>query len=134
MKINTEKDDKKETTKDVKDVKDVKEKDAKDHPKETKDPDTAAFDGKLFCFIEKRFIICINLFSLDIKDNIKFLEKGVTTKESRFIVRVLRTLVATRKRLNDQVLKKLINNVYIQNQYQNDKEFLLTFLSIDVQV
>ena len=74
------------------------------------------------------------LFCLDIKENIKFLEKGVQTKETRFIVRVMRSLLSTRKRLNDQLMKRVINHVYVHNQYQNDKDNLLSYLNLDAQV
>lgn len=43
----------------------------------------------------------------------------------------MRTLFSTRKRLNDPVLKKIINYYYITSHVQNDKEFLLTFIDLN---
>jgi hypothetical protein len=78
--------------------------------------------------------VFIKFFFSDIKENIKFLEKGVQLKETRFIVRVMRSLLSTRKRLTDQILKRVINHVYVHSQYQNDKEFLLSYIQVDAQV
>jgi len=97
----------KDTTKDSKDSKDAK--DGKEVVKEVKDADTLTFE--------------------DIKENVRFLERGVQTKESRYVTRVLRTLFSTRKKLNDNVLKRVITSVYVQAQAQNDKEFLMSFIS-----
>ena len=46
----------------------------------------------------------------------------------------MRSLLSIRKRLNEQLLKRVINNVYVHNQYLNDKEFLLGYLNLDAQV
>jgi 26S proteasome regulatory subunit N3 len=48
----------------------------------------------------------------EIKLNISFLQRAVTTLEPRFTHRVLRTLTALRKRLNDSVLREAIIEVY----------------------
>lgn len=40
----------------------------------------------------------------DIKDNVRNIERTVTSKEPRFVLKVLRTLVSLRGRLNDRVL------------------------------
>jgi hypothetical protein len=40
----------------------------------------------------------------------------------------MRTLFSSRKRLNDYVLKRLINYYYITSSVQADKEFLFTFI------
>lgn len=66
------------------------------------------------------------------KENIKYIEKGIQSKENRYIIRVMRTLFSTRKRLNDPVLKRLINYYYITSSVQSDKEFLLTFIDTTV--
>ncbi len=46
----------------------------------------------------------------------------------------MRSLLSIRKRLNEQLLKRVINQVYVHSQYLNDKEFLLGYLNLDVQV
>ncbi len=43
----------------------------------------------------------------------------------------MRTLFSTRKRLNDPVLKRLINYYYITASVQADKEFLLSFIDLN---
>lgn len=43
----------------------------------------------------------------------------------------MRTLFSTRKRLNDPVLKRIINYYYITSSVQNDKEYLLTFIDVN---
>lgn len=74
----------KEPVKDV-EMKDVEnEETTKEEPK--KDPDTVTLD--------------------DIRQNIKLIEKSVVSKESRFTLRVLRTLVTLRKKLNSNVLRR----------------------------
>lgn len=72
-----------------------------------------------------------NLFVLDIRENIKLIERGIQTKETRYLIRVMRSLFSTRKRLNDPVLKRLINYYYITSHVQADKEFLLTFIDLN---
>jgi hypothetical protein len=44
----------------------------------------------------------------------------------------MRTLFSTRKRLNDPVLKRLINYYYITSNVQSDKEFLLSFIDTSI--
>lgn len=58
----------------------------------------------------------------------KYLERGIQTKETRYLIRVMRTLFSTRKRLNDPVLKRVLNYYFITNNSSADKEFLLTFI------
>ena len=89
-----------------KDLKDAKE------VKETKDPDTLTFD--------------------DLRENVKSIEKGIQQKENRYLVRVMRTVFSTRKRLNDPVLKRLLNYYYVTPSVQTDKEFLMTFIDTTV--
>ena len=47
----------------------------------------------------------------EIKSNVSFLDRAVATLEPRFTRRVLRTLTALRKRLDDQVLREAISDV-----------------------
>lgn len=65
---------------------------------------------------------------VDIKENVKFLERGLQTKETRYLTRVMRTLFSTRKRLNDPVLKRVINYYYILPSSFGDRDYLLTFI------
>ena len=62
----------------------------------------------------------------DIKEHAKHIEKYVSTKETRFMLRVLRTLVSTRKKLNHKVLRKIITGFYTNSQ--SAKETLLPFV------
>lgn len=104
MKVDKETDSKKqEATKDASATKEA--------PKEVKDADTLTFE--------------------DIRENIKLIERGIQTKETRYLIRVMRNLFATRKRLNDPVLKRLINYYYITSHVQADKEFLLSFIDLN---
>lgn len=52
----------------------------------------------------------------DMKEHILIIEKSVVNKEPRFVLRVLRQLASTRKRLNDSVLHQLVK-VYISESY-----------------
>ncbi|XP_066936417.1 26S proteasome non-ATPase regulatory subunit 3-like [Clytia hemisphaerica] len=45
----------------------------------------------------------------DIKEQLRQVEKSVLNKEPRFISRVLRSLVSTRKKLNEKILTKLVS-------------------------
>jgi 26S proteasome regulatory subunit N3 len=72
------------------------------------------------------------LIKLDIRENVKYIERGIQSKETRYLIRVMRTLFSTRKRLNDPVLKRVINYYYITSHVQTEKEFLLTFIDTSV--
>jgi 26S proteasome regulatory subunit N3 len=48
----------------------------------------------------------------EIRDHIKQIEKSVSTKEPRFILRVLRSLPNTRRKLNANVLRSLASQLY----------------------
>ncbi len=61
----------------------------------------------------------------------KLVERGVQTKESRHIIRVMRTLLSTRKRLNDFVLKRVLNFFYVPQSVQADKEFLFKYIDVN---
>lgn len=62
----------------------------------------------------------------DIRENVRQIEKGVTTKEARFITRILRTLSTIRKRINVNVLTSIINGFYTHSI--SERDILLTFL------
>ena len=63
----------------------------------------------------------------DIKEQIIILEKSVVSKEPRFVMRVLRQLASTRRRLNDSVLRQLIKNH--QSDSYDFKQTLLGYLA-----
>ncbi|XP_015750643.1 PREDICTED: 26S proteasome non-ATPase regulatory subunit 3-like [Acropora digitifera] len=44
----------------------------------------------------------------DLKEQVKYIEKSVSSKEPRFLTRVLRSIPATRKKLTHPILRKLI--------------------------
>jgi PREDICTED: similar to PSMD3 len=62
----------------------------------------------------------------EIREHAKYIEKFVAIKEPRFMLRVMRSLVSTRKKLNNKVLRKLINGFYTNSAIQRDA--LLAFL------
>ncbi|XP_013773672.2 26S proteasome non-ATPase regulatory subunit 3-like [Limulus polyphemus] len=62
----------------------------------------------------------------DLKEHARHIEKSVSSKEPRFIFRVLRALVTTRKKLNSKVLRKIICGFYTHSVEQRDS--LLTFV------
>lgn len=56
----------------------------------------------------------------------KQIEKAVSGKEPRFVLRALRALPSTSRRLNPNVLHKAVSGFYTSNAA--GKEFLLSFL------
>ncbi|XP_050790737.1 26S proteasome non-ATPase regulatory subunit 3 isoform X1 [Gopherus flavomarginatus] len=62
----------------------------------------------------------------DIKEHVKQLEKAVSGKEPRYVLRALRALPSTSRRLNPNVLHKAINGFFTSNSTVRD--FLLGFL------
>lgn len=68
----------------------------------------------------------------EIKEQAKQIEKSVTTKESRFVFRVLRSLAATRKKLNARLLRKIINGFYTHSNTQRD--LLLRYVDEPMEV
>uniref|UniRef100_T1IVT3 PCI domain-containing protein n=1 Tax=Strigamia maritima TaxID=126957 RepID=T1IVT3_STRMM len=56
----------------------------------------------------------------DVKEHARHIEKAVITKEPRFMLRVLRTLVSTRKKLNNNVLRKIIFGFYTHSVKDRD--------------
>ncbi|KAJ8345619.1 hypothetical protein SKAU_G00298120 [Synaphobranchus kaupii] len=62
----------------------------------------------------------------DIKEHVKQIEKAVSGKEPRFVLRALRALPSTSRRLNLNVLHKAISGFYTSNAA--GKEYLLSFL------
>uniref|UniRef100_A0A023GFC3 Probable 26S proteasome non-ATPase regulatory subunit 3 n=1 Tax=Amblyomma triste TaxID=251400 RepID=A0A023GFC3_AMBTT len=62
----------------------------------------------------------------DIKEHARHIEKAVNSKEPRFILRILRALMPTRKRLNDKVLRKIVSGFFTHSN--QDRDALLAFL------
>lgn len=62
----------------------------------------------------------------DIKEHVKQLEKAVSGKEPRFVLRALRMLPSTSRRLNHYVLYKAVHGFFTSNSATRD--FLLPFL------
>ncbi|XP_013391357.1 26S proteasome non-ATPase regulatory subunit 3 [Lingula anatina] len=48
----------------------------------------------------------------DIREHIRHIDKAVSTKEPRYVMRVVRALVTTRRKLNHNVLRKAITGCY----------------------
>lgn len=71
-------------------------------------------------------VIDVYFLSADIKEHVKQIEKAVSGKEPRFVLRALRALPSTSRRLNPNVLHKAISGFYTSNAA--GKEFLLSFL------
>lgn len=69
---------------------------------------------------------------LDIRENIRQIERGVATKESRFITRILRTILAIRKDLNSNILTSVVNGFYTHSA--SEKEFMLSFFDDQMEV
>ncbi|XP_014666109.1 PREDICTED: 26S proteasome non-ATPase regulatory subunit 3-like [Priapulus caudatus] len=62
----------------------------------------------------------------DIKEHAKVIEKGVNTKEPRFVLRVIRALLPTRRRLNHNVLRRVIIGFFPPTSEM--KDMLLAFI------
>ncbi|KAL7989955.1 hypothetical protein Chor_012621 [Crotalus horridus] len=62
----------------------------------------------------------------DIKEHVKQLEKAVSGKEPCYVLRVLRALPSTSRRLNPSVMQKAINGFFTSNNAVRD--FLICFL------
>lgn len=62
----------------------------------------------------------------DIKEHVKQIEKAVLGKEPRFVLRALRALPSTSRRLNTNVLHKTISGFYTNSSSARD--YLLGFL------
>jgi len=64
----------------------------------------------------------------DIREHCKLIRRSVDTKESRFILRVLRALPTTRRKLNPVVLRTVLKTFFTAEADKDTKEFLLTFV------
>ena len=61
----------------------------------------------------------------EIREHIKQIDKAVSSKEPRFILRVLRSLPSTRRKLNGNVLRTLANHIYPAGA---EREAMLVFV------
>lgn len=86
-----------------------------------KAPDTACWGGGV-----EEWSDVSPLSSADIKEHVKQLEKAVSGKEPRFVLRALRMLPSTSRRLNHYVLYKAVHGFFTSNNTTRD--FLLSFL------
>lgn len=66
----------------------------------------------------------------DVREHCRLLERSVISKESRFAFRVIRGLPATRKKLNGQVIRKIVSGFYTHSNSARD--FLLNCLPDEV--
>ena len=74
--------------------------------------------------VEKKDPVILTLE--DVREHCRLLERSVVSKESRFAVRVLRALPATRKKLSAIVLRKIVTGFYTHSIQA--KEALMKFL------
>merc|ERR1712012_887352 len=65
----------------------------------------------------------------DVREHCRLLERSVVSKESRFAVRVLRGLPATRKKLTGNIMKRLITGFYTHSA--TEREALLAYIPDD---
>ncbi|KAK0058684.1 26S proteasome non-ATPase regulatory subunit 3 [Biomphalaria pfeifferi] len=64
----------------------------------------------------------------DIREHVRHIEKAVSTKEPRFMSRVIRALVSVRRKLNPRILRSLMKGYFTAPNFTN-KEELLPFLA-----
>ncbi|XP_017488435.1 PREDICTED: 26S proteasome non-ATPase regulatory subunit 3-like, partial [Rhagoletis zephyria] len=62
----------------------------------------------------------------DLREHARQIEKSVNAKEQRHILRVLRSLTATRKNVNAQILRRVINSFY--NSVPAQRDALLAYI------
>lgn len=98
--VTSDKDKEKEKEKD-------KDKD-KEGEAEKKDPDTLTLE--------------------DIKEQIRLVERSIVSKEPRFVLRVLRALPATRRKLTPNVLRRLVATYYGRAESKQERETILQFI------
>lgn len=64
----------------------------------------------------------------DVKEQLRYIEKTVSSKEPRFITRAVRAIAQIRKKTNARVLRKLLLNVYMSQPANAEKEEYLAYL------
>jgi len=76
-----------------------------------------------------------NLLSVeDIREHCKLIRRSVESKESRFVLRVLRALPTTRRKVNPTVLRTVFKTFYTADCDQETKQFLLQFVPPAVEL
>jgi len=90
-------------------VEDVEMKDVEKEEEEKKDPDLLSLE--------------------DIREHCKLIRRAVETKEPRFILRVLRALPVTRRKLNPTVLRTVLKTFYTAEADKTTKDGLLNFVA-----
>jgi 26S proteasome regulatory subunit N3 len=98
---------------------DVEMKDVSDDPKVTKEGDKEKPQEK-----EKD---ADTLTVEDVREQLKLIERGVSQKEQRYISRALRSLPSLRKKLNDNVMRRLVS--LLLPQASPVRETLLQYLT-----
>ena len=68
----------------------------------------------------------------DVREHCRLLERSVVSKESRFAVRVMRGLPATRKKLTTPILKRIITGFYTHSAAERDT--LLGYIPDEVSI
>jgi len=64
----------------------------------------------------------------DVKEQLRYIEKTVTSKEPRFMTRAVRAVAQIRKKTNARILRKLLLNVYVSQPMNPEKEEYLAYL------
>lgn len=76
-----------------------------------------------------------NLLSVeDIREHCKLIRRSVETKETRFVLRVLRALPVTRRKVNPTVLRTVLKTFYTAEGDKDTKEALLKFVAPAVEL
>jgi len=96
-----------EVTPSDKKEKEEKDKDKEDE-KEKKDPDTLTIE--------------------DLKEQIRLVERSIVSKEPRFVLRVLRALPTTRRKLTATVLRRVVGHYYNRPENKQEKDAILNFV------
>ena len=66
------------------------------------------------------------LFVLDIRENCRLIERTVISKETRFVIRVMRGLFNMKKEITPQLLRRIVNGYYTHSK--EAKEKLMEFI------
>merc|ERR1719431_2539030 len=71
-----------------------------------------------------------NLLSVeDVREHCKLIRRSVETKEARFMLRVLRALPVTRRKMNPIVLRSVMKTFYTADGDRDTKDSLLKFVA-----
>ncbi|KAK7067991.1 26S proteasome non-ATPase regulatory subunit 3 [Halocaridina rubra] len=96
------------------DVENSKEKEKEKEPEEKKDPDTLTLE--------------------DLKEHIRLVERSIVSKEPRFVLRVLRALPTTRRKLTPNVLRRLVGLYFTRPENKQEKENILQYIEEPMDV